>query len=109
MPLYEYRCKSCGRKFTALVGMTAEPDDGSCPHCGSKEASRLVSRFRRGRTEDDRVDELSDRLEVMGEPEEPNEMRGLVKEMGKAMDDDMSEEMEEMFEADMEGKLEDEE
>lgn len=108
MPLYEYRCKECNKKFTALVGMTAEPDDERCPHCGAVCATRLVSRFARLRTEDDRVDQLADQLEVMGEPESPTQMREMVREMGKAMDEDMADDMEEMFEADMEGKLEDE-
>lgn len=109
MPVYEYRCQDCGKKFQALIGMTAEPDDEACPHCGSKRTGRLVSRFIRGRSEDDRVDELADRLELMGEPDSPTEMRELAKEMGRAMDDDMSEDLEAMFEADMEGTLDDEE
>lgn len=92
-----------------MIGMTAEPDDEACPHCGSKRTGRLVSRFIRGRSEDDRVDELADRLELMGEPDSPTEMRELAKEMGRAMDDDMSEDLEAMFEADMEGTLDDEE
>lgn len=108
MPVYEYRCQSCGKRFQALIGMTAEPDDEACPHCGSKETARLVSRFIRGRSEDARVDEIADRLETMGEPESPAEMRALAKEMGRAMDDDMSEDLEAMFEADMEGNLDDE-
>lgn len=82
--------------------MTAEPDDEVCPHCGSRDLSKLVSRFRRGRSEDDRVEELADRLEATGEPDSPTELREMVREMGKAMDDDMSDEMEEMFESDME-------
>lgn len=102
MPVYEYRCRSCSKRFTALVGMTAEPDDDRCPHCGSGEAERLVSRFARLRTEDDRIDELADKVESMGEPDSPAEMRRLVKEMGKAMDEDMSEEMEQMLEEDFE-------
>jgi putative FmdB family regulatory protein len=109
MPVYEYRCGACGKKFSALVGMTAEPDDESCPHCGSPHAQRIVSRIAKFRTEDDRIDELADRFETMAEPESPAEMREMVRDMGKAMDDDMADEMEEMFEADMEGKLEDEE
>lgn len=104
MPIYEYRCAACGKKFSALVGMTAEPDDEACPHCGSPNAQRLVSRVAKFRSEDGRIDELADRFEDMGEPESPAEMREMVKDMGRAMDDDMADEMEEMFEADMEGK-----
>jgi hypothetical protein len=85
--------------------MTAEPDDTSCPHCGSRAAERLVSRFGRARSEDDRVDELADRLEVMGEPDSPSEMRRVMREMGSALDEDASDEMEEVFEKDMAGEL----
>ena len=101
MPVYEYRCQACGRRCELLMGMTAEPDDESCPHCGQKKLVRTVSRFRKGRTEDQRVDEMADRLEEMGEPDSPSQVRQMVKEMGRAMDDDMGDEMEEMFESDM--------
>lgn len=83
------------------MGMTAEPDEEVCPRCGGRDLRKLVSRFRKGRTEDERVDAIADRLEEMGEPESPSAVREMVREMGKAMDDDMGDEMEEMFEADM--------
>lgn len=83
--------------------MTAEPDDERCPHCGASSAKRLVSRFSRGRDEDARVEELADRMDQYGEPESPSEMRRLAREMGSAMDEDMSEEVEEMLESDLEG------
>ena len=104
MPVYEYRCASCGKKFSALIGMTAEPDDEKCPHCGSAETAKLVSRFARLRTEDDRIDALADQMEARGEPDSPQEMRSMMREMGKALDEDVGDEMEEMFEADMEGE-----
>lgn len=109
MPVYEFRCLACKAKFSALIGMTAEPDDESCPKCGSKDTQRLVSRFARARSEDALIDELADRVETMGEPESPAEMRRLVRDMGKAMDEDMADEMEEMYEADLSGAGEDDE
>lgn len=101
MPIYEYRCADCGKKFSALVGMTAEPDDERCPACGGQRTSKLVSRVGKFRSEDARIDEIADRFEVMGEPDSPSAMRDAVREMGKAMDDDLSDEMEEMFESDV--------
>jgi putative FmdB family regulatory protein len=101
MPVYEYRCANCGKRFSALVGMTAEPDDSRCPHCQSLDTSKLVSRPGRFRTEDARIDEVADRMESMGDPESPSEMREAMREMGKALDDDVSDEMEELFEADL--------
>lgn len=104
MPVYEFRCQSCGARFAALVGMTAEPDDERCPKCGGADVGRLVSRFARFRSEDDRIDEMDDRLEAMGEPDSPAEARRVVRELGKAMDEDMADEMEEMFDEDMSGE-----
>lgn len=107
--MFEYRCNSCKRKFSALIGMVAEPDDEKCPACGSKDTIKLVSRFARYRSEDDRIDELADRLEVMSEPDSHADMREVMREMGKAMDEDASDEMEEMFESEMSGEIPDEE
>ena len=102
MPIFEYRCLDCGNKVALLVGMTAEPDDETCPNCHGTRLQKLVSKFRRGRNEDARVEEMADQLELVGEPESSARMREIVREMGKAMDDDMSDDMEEMFETDME-------
>lgn len=65
-----------------------------------------MSRFARYRTEDDRVDDLADRLEGMSEPENSSDMRQVMREMGKAMDEDVADEMEELFEAEMSGESE---
>jgi 3-hydroxyisobutyrate dehydrogenase len=37
VPLFEYRCDKCDRKFALLEGMTAVKAKRECPHCGSKE------------------------------------------------------------------------
>ncbi|MEQ1934347.1 MAG: zinc ribbon domain-containing protein [Fimbriimonadaceae bacterium] len=103
MPIFEFRCQDCQTKFQTLVGMVAGADEVVCPKCGGKRSDKLVSRFIRGRTEDDRVDEMADHLELMGEPESPTAMREMMKEMGKGMEEDLSDEMEQMFESDMLG------
>ena len=40
MPIYEYHCEKCGKDFECLVMGSDEPE---CPHCESKEVSRLLS------------------------------------------------------------------
>ena len=102
MPVFEYRCSACGKKFSALIGMTAEADDEKCPHCGSHEVSKLVSKFARGRNEDGRIDEMADRLDAMEDQDSATEMRQMAREMGKALDEDVADEMEEMLESDFE-------
>jgi len=50
MPIYEYRCGSCGRVssfFTRSISARLEP---SCAHCQSKDMQRRMSRFALGKT-----------------------------------------------------------
>lgn len=58
MPLFEYRCQNCGKRFTLLVGVTAEKSPLRCPRCGGTRATKLISRIARvGRGEDDDFDD----------------------------------------------------
>ena len=45
MPLYEYRCSECKRRFTLLVGVTAAKARRACPKCGSRKLTKLISRI----------------------------------------------------------------
>ena len=66
MPLFEYTCDHCRKRFTVLVGMTAGGDSNVCPHCGHDQATKRVTRFARGRSDDDLMDDLAD-PDKMGE------------------------------------------
>ncbi len=43
MPMYEYRCESCGKRFEELVMNSREKV--SCPDCKSDEVVREISLF----------------------------------------------------------------
>ncbi len=45
MPIYEYRCRSCGEEFDELVRMSTPNEEVSCPRCGEHQASRRMSTF----------------------------------------------------------------
>ncbi len=45
MPLYEYKCETCGHRFEVLQRMGASSQGVSCPQCGGFEVKRLVSTF----------------------------------------------------------------
>lgn len=104
VPVFEFRCLDCGHKFATLVGMVAGSEEPACTQCGSRKLERLVSRFARSRSEDDRLDELADQVEQMGEPDSPSRMRSMMREMGKALDEDAADEMEELFEVGDDGE-----
>jgi putative FmdB family regulatory protein len=61
MPLFEYRCDACGKKFSLLVGMTAEKAKLECPKCGGRKVTKLISRIARTPKSED-FDDLGDDL-----------------------------------------------
>lgn len=45
MPLYEYVCQQCGKRFEVLQRMGATADGLSCPACGAGEVTKAFSTF----------------------------------------------------------------
>jgi putative FmdB family regulatory protein len=43
MPIYEYRCESCGRRFQAMRGMSERLSTAACDGCGSERTSLAPS------------------------------------------------------------------
>jgi putative FmdB family regulatory protein len=44
MPIYEYACKTCGKRFERLVS-AGKDKDVVCVECGSAEVRKLISGF----------------------------------------------------------------
>lgn len=100
MPVYEWRCDACGKRFQVLASADGRDEPQSCPNCPSSKTHRLVSRFRIGRDEDARIEEVVARAESMGD-DNATEVRDLMRDMGKALDEDISDDMEQLFEEDV--------
>lgn len=48
MPLYEYRCQKCGKRFEMLRKMQDADRELECPECRSGAIERLISTFAAG-------------------------------------------------------------
>lgn len=98
MPLFEYTCAQCRKRYTVLVGMTAGGDSDLCPHCGSAQAVKRVTRFARGRGDDALMDDLAD-PDKIGDMDDPQAMRRWAKEMGREMGEDLGDDFDEYMDA----------
>jgi putative FmdB family regulatory protein len=45
MPIYEFECAACGRRFEDLVSLSADLSKVECPACGRRKARKLLSVF----------------------------------------------------------------
>ncbi|MCC6444530.1 MAG: zinc ribbon domain-containing protein [Armatimonadetes bacterium] len=98
MPIFEYRCNDCGRRFSALVGVVADAIPPACPKCRSENLTRLMSRFAYVRSEEAMLDSLADRAE-MADPEDKDSVRKMVRDMGAAMGEDLGDDFDDYMEA----------
>jgi putative FmdB family regulatory protein len=45
MPIYEYKCDSCKKKFEKLIRRASDEVELSCPSCGERHLSQQYSTF----------------------------------------------------------------
>jgi putative FmdB family regulatory protein len=90
MPIYEYRCRKCGKRFSVLTLRASERASPECAKCGSRAADRLLSRFAVPRSEEARLESLSDpsRLGDLDESD-PKSVGRWMRRMGREMGDDL--------------------
>ena len=103
MPIYEYHCEDCRRRVSVLVRSISNPRTPSCPRCGGHNLERLMSRFARVKSEDDRLDSLADPSKL-GDLDEsdPKSVARWAKKMGKEMGEDLGEDFDQVMEEAME-------
>ena len=89
MPIYEYRCRKCKKKFSVLTLRVGERVSAECPKCGGRAADRLMSRFAMPKSEEARMDALADpsRLSDLDE-NDPRSVGRWMRKMGHEMGDE---------------------
>jgi putative FmdB family regulatory protein len=102
MPTYDFRCNDCGRKLVLRYKTYADYDAAThtCPHCGSTDLTRLISRVAvkksltsrlfSGDYDDD--DAAFDDLDHA----DPRTLGRVLREMNAEVGEDMGDEFEEV-------------
>jgi putative FmdB family regulatory protein len=103
MPIFEYLCRGCRRKTSALVMSRARESEVRCRHCGSDDLEKLWSRFSSPKSEDARIDSLADPSALSGLDEnDPRSVAKFMKKMGQEMGEDVGD-IEQAMEDEMAG------
>jgi putative FmdB family regulatory protein len=89
MPIYEFRCRKCGKRFTVLTLRVSEKAVPHCDKCGSTSADRLMSRFAMPKSEEARLESMAD-PSALGDLDEsdPKSVARWMRKMGKEMGDE---------------------
>jgi putative FmdB family regulatory protein len=45
MPLYEYQCAQCGKRFEVRQAIGEDGSKLNCPECGAENPQKLISSF----------------------------------------------------------------
>ena len=89
MPDYPYICQDCNKRFTVfLTYQEYDRAEISCPHCSSTNVSRRLGRVRFARSEESRLDSLSDPSQLAGIEDDPRAMAKLMKQMSSELGED---------------------
>ncbi len=105
MPIYEFLCRDCGRKMSALVLSRARVADVRCKRCGGDNLEKLYSRFATVKSEEARLESLADPSSI-GDLDEndPKSVARWMKKMGKEMGEDFGEDLDQAVEEEMAGE-----
>ena len=97
MPTYTYQCLRCKKRFETF--MTYEEYDSQtakCPHCQSEEVQRRIGRIRIAKSEDSRLDDLTDPSALAGLEDDPQAMGQMMRKMSREMGEDLGPEFDEV-------------
>ncbi len=92
MPIYEYICENCGAKNSFLV-FSWENEALKCKKCGGEKLKRIISRFARLRSEEERmestVDEAMRSVDINNPDSIKKWMQKTLKEYSSELDSDV--------------------
>ena len=97
MPTYTYRCDECQKLFEVFLTYTEYGEkDVICSHCGSENVRRKIEKIRFAKSEDSRLDDLTDPSQLEGIEDDPKAMGRLMRRMGNELGEEMGPEFDEV-------------
>jgi len=99
VPIYEYRCNGCGRRVSVFQRSILSGAAAACPHCGSHDLARLISRVAVVRSEESRLDDLASDAGLADLDErDPRSLARWARRMSREMGEELGPEFDEVVE-----------
>ncbi len=97
MPTYQYRCLNCKKRFDLFLsykeyGVKAV----HCPQCSSDQVQRRIGRIRIAKSEESRLDALTDPTGLEGLENDPKALGKMMRKMGNEMGEEVGPEFDEV-------------
>ena len=94
MPIYEFRCLSCGKRNEFITFRVSEPVPNTCQYCDRENMQRIPSRVRVRLSEETRMERMADPSRLGGLDEnDPKSMARWMKQMSQEMGEDLGEDL----------------
>jgi len=97
MPIYQYRCLSCKKRFEIYLSYQEYGvKKVLCPHCKSDLVHRRIGRIRIAKSEESRLDALTDTSSLEGLEDDPRALGKMMRKMSNEMGEDVGPEFNEV-------------
>ena len=97
MPIYQYRCLNCKKRFEVFLSYKEYGIKNIyCPHCASDQVQRRIGRIRIAKSEDSRLDNLTDTTNLEGLENDPRALGKMMRKMSNEMGEDVGPEFDEV-------------
>lgn len=97
MPLYDYRCLDCKKRFEVFMTYAEYGNKAvKCKHCGSENVTRKIGRIRIAKSEDSRLEDFSDPSSLEGLEDDPKALGKMMRRMSGELGEEMPPEFDEV-------------
>lgn len=97
MPIYRYRCMNCKKRFEIFMSYKEYgAKNVQCPHCQSEQVQRRIERIRVAKSEESRIDSLTDTSDLDGLENDPRALGKMMRKMSNEMGEDVGPEFNEV-------------
>ena len=97
MPIYQYRCLNCKKRFDIFLSYQEYGvKKVFCPHCTSDQVQRRIGRIRIAKSEDSRLDNLTDASNLEGIENDPRALGKMMRKMSNEMGEEVGPEFNEV-------------